>query len=183
MRQIFGRRTARSLVSAVFLFVGSCVSPAFAGFVPGGGNSAADCYAGLDVTGVTSSTGRIECTEGDPCDTACGDGKCTFRFLICVNQPGVSGCTPPAAGLRIVRTPGPLQPSIPVDLTGAACGRPFSFDLKLKGNGQKSNKRVIRMKATAASGTKPRNDQDSFTFVCRPRTTDCPTSPSAAFLR
>jgi hypothetical protein len=49
-------------------------------------------------------------------------------------------------------------------------------------NGQKPNKRVIRMKATATSGTKPRKDQDSFTFVCLPRTSDCPASPSAAFL-
>lgn len=183
MRHHIDRRTASSLASVIALFVGTCVAPAFAGFVPGGGNAAADCYAGLDVTGVTSSTGRIECMEGDPCDIgACGDAKCTFHFLICANQPGVSGCTPPADGLRNVKTPGPFQSSIPVDLTGAACGRPFSFELQLKRNGQRPNKRVIRTTAFAASGTKPHKDRDSFTFVCTPRTGDCPSSPSAAFL-
>jgi hypothetical protein len=173
----------RTLAAVVALCVATWVSPALAGFVPGGGNNEADCYAGLDVTGVTSSANRIECTEGDACDIGgCGDGACTFGFLICVNQPGVSGCTPPAAGLRILKAPEFIQSSIPVDLTGTACGRPFSFDLKLKRNGQKANKRVIRMKAFAATPTKPGKDQDSFTFICKPRTTDCPASPSAAFL-
>jgi hypothetical protein len=58
--------------AAFALLVAALVSPAVAGFVPGGGNPAADCYGGLDVTGVDGATNRIEFTEGDPCDFACG---------------------------------------------------------------------------------------------------------------
>lgn len=180
--QVSTMRTLLSIAAAV-LAVAAYGSPARAGFVPGGGNAAADCYLGLDVTGVTTSGKRIECTEGDPCDVgACGDQTCTFRFDICVNQAGVSGCTVPAGGLSSVKAPGPLQAFLPADVTGAACGTPYSFDLRLKKNGTKQNKRAIRMRATALPGTKPRKDQDSFLFVCLPRTGDCPSSPSAAFL-
>ncbi len=183
MRHQSNQRAAASLAGGVAaLAVGAWVSLAFAGFVPGGGNSRADCYLGFDVAGVTASGGRIECTEGDPCDAgACGDEKCDFEFTICVNQAGVQGCTPPAGGLAAVNTPRDFRTGIP-SLTGAACGNPLSLELKLKKNGQKSNKRVIRPKATAAGGTRPRKDQDSFTFVCQPRTVECPASPSGAFL-
>jgi hypothetical protein len=58
-----------------------------------------------------------------------------------------------------------------------------TLDLKLKKNGTKKNKRVIRAKATAASGVTPRKDQDSFLFLCLPRTSACPASPSGAFLQ
>ena len=163
------------------LLLTALVSSAVAGFVPGGGNPTADCYGGLDVTGVDGATSRIECTEGDPCDFACGDGKCTFRFLICVNRTGVSGCTPPAAGLRIMTAPSFIQSSIPVDLDqGPACGRPFSFDLPLKRNGRKANRRVVRTRTTAAGATTPHKDQDTFTFVCKPRTTPCPSGVASS---
>jgi hypothetical protein len=177
------RATAYLAGGVAALAVSAWVSLAFAGFVRGGGNSAADCYLGFDVAGVTASDGRIECTEGDPCDAgACGDEKCDFEFTICVNQAGVQGCTPPAGGLAAVNTPRDFRTGIPTSLTGAACGDPLSLELKLKKNGQKSNKRVIRPKATAAAGTRPRKDQDSFTFVCQPRTVECPASPGGAFL-
>ena len=177
------RAASRSLAGVIAVLGVVCFAPARAEFVPGGGNPAADCYMGFDVTGITSSSGRIECTEGDPCDTTCGDGKCTFQFEICVNQPGVAGCTPPANGLRSVNAPGSVRAGVPATLTGASCGQMVSFDLKLKGHGKKKNKRVIRTRAIAASGTKPGKDEDQFTFVCLPRTTPCPSSPSAAFLQ
>jgi hypothetical protein len=77
---------------------------------------------------------------------------------------------------------GPLKSTVPSTLTVAACGTPTTFDLKLKGKGtkQKANKRILRMKATAVAGTSPSKDQDSFKFVCKPRTTPC--SPSGAFV-
>ena len=173
----------RALLLAAVAAIAVSAAPASGGFVPGGGNRAADCYAGFDVTGVTSASGRIECTEGDACDLACGDGKCTFRFSICANQSGVSGCTPPAGGLQTIKAPGALQGFLPVDLGSAACGTPASVEVKLKRNGQKSNKRVFRTKAIAVSGATPRKDQDSFTFVCNPRPGTCPSSPSGAFLQ
>jgi len=169
---------------AVALGAVACFSTlAFAGFVPGGGNPASDCYMGFDVTGVTSQTGRIECIEGDPCDAgACGDNKCTFQFNVCVNQPGLTGCTPPSGGLATVKTPGPFRSGIPSSLTGAVCGSPLTLDLKLKGKGSRSNSRTVRPRATAPGGTTPRRDRDAFNFVCLPRTTPC-GSPSGAFLR
>jgi len=171
------------LAVLVGLFAAASVSPAGAGFVPGGGNATADCYAGLDVTGVDGATKRIECTEGDPCDVGkCGDGKCTFSVSVCVNQPGVPGCTPPAGGLDSVKPAAPFKSAAPKSLTGASCGTATTFDLKLKAKGKKSNKRAVRMQATAAAGTSPKKDQDQFLFVCLPRTTPCPSSPSAAFL-
>jgi hypothetical protein len=187
MRHKTSSKVARYLAGGVIAFaVSSLGSLAFADFVPGGGNQASDCYMGFDVTGVTASGGKIECTEGDPCDTgACGDNKCDFQFTICVNRAGVQGCTPPAGGLSKVDTPGPFRSGIPPSpLTGAACGTPLSLELKLKDNGQRKNKRAIRPKATAVSGIQPRKDQDQFLFVCKPRSGACPpASPSGAFLR
>jgi len=180
-------RGAESVFAALIVFVaGLCASPAYAGFIGGGGKPEADCYAGLDVTGVSStSESRIECTEGDACDASpCGDGKCTFEIRVCANRSGISGCTPPAGGLASLKIAGPLKSGVPVGLTGPACGGPLMLDLKLKRDGQKSNKRVIRAKAKAVSGVKPRKDQDSFLFVCLPRTSACPpASPSGAFVR
>jgi hypothetical protein len=159
-------------------------APAWAGFVGGGGSAAADCYVGLDVEGVSdTSSGKVECTEGDACDTGpCGDGKCTFDIEVCVNEAGVSGCTPPAGGLDSVKAAGPLKNAVPSTVTGAAWGNEVSLDVKLKKNGQKKNKRVIRAKATAGAAS-PGKDQDSFTFICKPRSGECGSSPSGAFLR
>jgi hypothetical protein len=179
------RRSARCRASYVVstALVVCIAGVASAGFVPGGGNPAADCYMGFDVTGVTSENRRIECVEGDPCDTgACGDGRCTFEFSVCVNQPGVAGCTPPAGGLARVKTPGPFRDAIPASLVGPACGSPVTLELKLKGKGTKSNKRVVRPRAMAQRGTRPRSDRDAFRFVCEPRTEPC-ASPSGAFVR
>jgi hypothetical protein len=140
------------------------------------------CYMGFDVTGVTSQTGRIECIEGDPCDAGtCGDDKCTFQFRVCVNQAGVTGCTPPSGGFATVKTPGPFRSRIPSPLTGAVCGSPLTLDLKLKANGGRSNSRTVRPRATAPAGTTPRRDRDPFNFVCLPRTSPC-ASPGGAFL-
>jgi hypothetical protein len=159
------------------------VGVAGADFIPGGGKPASDCYIGFDVTGVTGSGGRIECVEGDPCDTGpCGDNKCTFEVRVCVNQPGVSGCTPPPGGLATAKTPGPFRSGIPTSLSGPACGAPVGLQLKLKRKGARGNKRAVRPRASAPSGTTPRTDRDAFTFVCLPRTAPC-GSPSGAFLR
>lgn len=162
-----------------------CASPAFAGFVGGGGNASADCYAGVDVTGISGGNGsKIECTEGDACDTGpCGDNKCTFEIRVCANESGISGCTPPEGGLSSLKAAGPLKSGAPSDLTIESCGSPVTLDLKLKKNGQKKNKRVIRAKATASGSANPAKDQDSFQFICLPRSGECGSSPSGAFLK
>jgi hypothetical protein len=180
------RRTVSLVAALVIIFGGLYTSASWAGFIGGGGKSESDCYAGLDVTGVSSTSGsRIECTEGEDCDTSpCGDEKCTFEISVCANQSGISGCTPPVGGLASLKAAGPLKAGVPSSLTtGEVCGQPLTLDLKLKRDGQKQNKRVIRAKATAVAGVKPKKDQDSFTFVCLPRSSACPASPSGAFVR
>ena len=178
-------RRVDGFLAALIVFAGVSASAAWAGFIGGGGKSESDCYAGLDVSGVSSASGsQIECTEGDPCDLSpCGDGKCTFGINVCVNRSGISGCTPPAGGLSSLKAAGPLKAGVPSNLAGEVCGPDLTLDLKLKKNGQKQNKRVIRAKATASGSVQPRKDQDSFKFVCLPRSGACPASPSGAFLR
>ncbi len=179
------RLHANGCLVALMILTGFSVSAAWAGFIGGGGKSEADCYAGLDVAGVSSASGsQITCTEGDACDLSpCGDGKCTFQIKVCANQPGIQGCTPPAGGLSSLKMAGPLKSGVPSDLSGAVCGQEITLDLKLKKDGKKANKRVIRGKATAAGSVKPKKDQDSFQFVCLPRSTPCPASPSGAFVQ
>jgi hypothetical protein len=115
----------------LILVAGLLVPPAWSGFIGGGGKSESDCYAGLDVTGVSSASGsRIECTEGDDCDQSpCGDGKCTFDISVCANRSGISGCTPPAGGLASLKLANPLKPGVPSNLTGAICGSDLTLDL------------------------------------------------------
>jgi len=158
---------------------------AFAGFVPGGGKAASDCYIGFDVTGVTSGTGRVECVEGEACDVGgCGDNRCTFEAAVCVNQPGVAGCKPPSGGLASAKAPGPFRSKVPADLAGPACGAFVTMDVRLKRNGTKGGNRAVRPRASAVAGTNPRTDKDAFNFVCVPRTTPCPpASPSGAFVQ
>jgi hypothetical protein len=161
-------------VAALIVCGGLCAPAVWAGFIGGGGKSDADCYAGLDVSGVSSASGsQITCTEGDPCD----------GINVCANRSGISGCTPPAEGLASLKAAGPLKAGVPSSLTGEVCGPDITLDLKLKKNGTKKNKRVIRAKATAAGSAQPKKDQDSFQFICLPRTGSCPASASAAFVQ
>jgi hypothetical protein len=51
-----------------------------------------------------------------------------------------------------------------------------------KKNKLKGGSIVIAGSAKAVKGTKPRKDPDKFTFQCLPRTVECPSSPSGAFL-
>ena len=184
MRTSTDRRLGNLLAAALVCAV-LWAPAAWAGFIGGGGKSEADCYAGLDVAGVSSASGsQIVCMEGDPCDLSpCGDGKCTFGINVCVNRSGISGCTPPAGGLASLKAAGPLKAGVPSNLTGEVCGQQIMLDLKLKKNGKKKNKRVIRAKATAAGSVQPKKDQDSFQFVCLPRSGSCPSSPSGAFVQ
>ena len=168
-----GARVAGGLAAGLWLS-----GVALAGFVPGGGKPASDCYLGFEVTGVTSSTGRAECVEGEACDVGeCGDSKCTFELAVCVNQLGVPGCTPPSGGLASVKTPGPFKAGIPAPpWSGPMCGLPLTLDVKLKDHGKRGNGRTVRPRASAAAGTNPRQDRDAFNFVCVPRTTPCAPS-------
>lgn len=160
------------------------VAPVAAGIVPGGGPASSDCYVVLDIAGVESASvqkgKRITCTDGDPCDSgACGDGRCTFRTAVCVNQSGVAGCTPPAS-LQQVRLRGKVALPVPSQLGGAVCASPADVvvETKTKKNRRKPGKVRFGLLAKAPKGTKPGTDVDNLQLVCAPRTTDCPGSPS-----
>ena len=95
-------------------------SPAWAGFIPGGGPERSDCYTQLYVAEIDSPgpqvKGRriVSCTDGDPCDfdrldaypyggrPACGNNSCEFFVAVCVGQtnPDLPACTP--APLRAI---------------------------------------------------------------------------------
>jgi|GEM_PF-755110 len=161
-------------VAAVLMLV--AVTPTTAGIVPGGGPAASDCYAVLDVQGVESSSvqkgKKITCTDGDACDAGtCGDGRCTMRTAVCVNQSGLSGCTPPGS-LQQLKVRGKASLPIPA-LEGAVCAAAGDVDVPTK-KGKKPGKLKLTMLAKAPKGTKPPKDVDSVQMICLPRTTDCP---------
>jgi len=161
-------------------------SPAAAGILFGG-TGTSDCYGALSVEKVEAGgpyvstrgkTTTITCTDGDPCDAgACGDGACTFQVAGCINQPGLAGCTPPAA-LQQFRVKGKLNVKVPSVLQGSACGAfvDGTVQTKKKKKGDKPGKVTLNVLAKAPKGTKPRADTDRFQFVCQPRTTACPTT-------
>ena len=156
-------------------------APAAAGLVPGGGSAKSDCYAAIDVEGVESGNvqkgKKITCTDGDPCDTgACGDGSCTLKVAVCINQSGLPGCTPPT-GLQQLKVKGKLNVLIPQRLEGAVCTSPVDFAIQTKKKGKKPGKATFNVLAKAPKGTRPSKDTDSYQVICAPRTTDCPTRP------
>lgn len=162
----------------------SGLAPVWAGIVPGGGPASSDCYVVVDVAGVENASvqkgKKVTCTDGDACDAgACGDGRCTFRTAVCVNQSGVSGCTPPAS-LQQVRVRGKLPLLVPVQLEGAMCASPADLvvQTKTKKSRRRPGKARFGLLAKAPKGTKPGTDVDNVQLVCVPRTTDCPGTPS-----
>jgi len=159
-------------------------SPAAAGILFGG-TGPSECYGALSVQTVEAGsssvstrgkTTTITCTDGDPCDAgACGDKACTFPVAGCINQPGLAGCTPPAA-LQQFRVRGKVSVPAPSSLQGSACGAfvDVSVQTKKKKKGDKPGKVTLNVLAKAPKGTRPRADTDTFQFVCQPRTTACP---------
>ncbi len=105
---------------------------AVATIVPGSGRAISNCYAVLDVEGTTAlTTSRLlTCEDGDPsCDLdgQCND-QCLFGLSICINQPGMAGCTPPSAlsSVRAHFKPARVQLHPPTELQGNACSPPLS---------------------------------------------------------
>ena len=164
------------------------------GLVPGGGNSAADCYAELDVRGSQNpgTTGNgvqgnktVTCTDGEACDQGtCGDDRCDLSVALCVNQvdPNVGSCQPPATLDSVkVKSKGSvlLNVNVPQLLQGSQCGAfvDGTLTVTFKKNGKpKIPKTQINIKAKAPKGTKPRTDGDAITIKCLPRTTPCPST-------
>ena len=149
--------------------------------VPGSGPNLArsDCYVELNVEGITESnvrSGRVVlCHDGDPCDT---DGKindvCTFKVAVCIDQSNLSACHPPA-GLQTLHVSSKLPTAArPSSLEGSACGSFVDVPVKLhRGaqNGKKTGMVLVQANATAAKGTTPRGDRDTYVLECLPNAT------------
>jgi hypothetical protein len=167
--------------------------------IPGGGPTKSDCYVEAKVEGIENPSDRVQnnktvlITDGEAGDTGpCGDFKCSVRVAACINQndPNLPDCTPPAS-LDSVTVKGAFTITVPQVLTGSACGAFLNGDVDAKvkrdkdGNVKKAKagKKKIKLKAKGVAGTKPRNDVDTVTVSCLPRTVECPpASASGAFV-
>ena len=179
------RRVRMGLVGAVViataagLGLGSMVS---AGLIPGSGPGLvrSDCYVELNVQGIDNPGpdvrgGRVvSCTDGDPCDTdgECGNGSCTLSIAVCINQtdPNLAACHPPTGLQKLFVSPRLPAAAVPGSLDGSACGSFVAVPV--------TQNRMVRFNAnaTAAKGTSPLTDRDTYVLKCLPRTTPCPTT-------
>jgi hypothetical protein len=186
--------------AAAVLSLGAWASTASAEILLGNGEADSNCYAGLDVGSATGAVVSEEtkatvysCVDGTECDLdgAC-NGSCTFAIGVCINLPGVEGCTAPA-GLEKLKAKGnvtgvkgasgKLNIQVPQLLEGSECGAFLDVEVPLKSTkkGDKENTAKVKLDAKAPKGTKPRKDKDKFDLVCEPAPGGC-GSASGAFL-
>lgn len=161
-------------VVAVAVLVGASARPGFSDLIPGGGKSAADCYAELDVQGAGAST-KVVCTDGDPaCDTdgQC-QGVCTFAVGLCLNQTNVDGCVPKALKKPVKVSGAPLSVLTATDAS-PICGPSSDVAVALKGRKKKRGKK--RITVTVVVTGKPGRDRDRITLTCERREGECPTT-------
>src|SRR5262247_2698450 len=178
-------RVLRVSVCAAFALL--TATTVTAGLIPGSGPGLvrSDCYVELKVVGIDSPGpdvrgGRVvSCTDGDPCDTdgECGNGSCTFSVAVCINQtgPNLPACHPPTGLRKLFVNPANLAGAVPGSLDGPACGSFVAIPLPLNNGTQPAMVR-LSANATAANGTSPRRDRDTYVLECLPRTTPCPTT-------
>src|SRR5262249_10483276 len=158
-------RIAAALVATLAL-----ATVAVATVVPGSGGATSNCYAVLDVEGTKAPTspGMLTCEDGDAAcdlDGQCND-ECLFGLRICINQPGLGGCTPPSAlaSVRARSKPaGILQP--PTVHEGNVCSPLLRsmVAVRVRPNGRKAPGHLrATILARAGSGTRPRIDRDTY---------------------
>src|SRR5262249_31859947 len=105
------------------------------------------------------------------------NGSCTFSVAACINQtdPNLSACQPPTGLQKLFVNPPKLAGAVPGSLDGPACGSFVAIPLPLNNGTQPAMVR-LSANATAANGTSPRRDRDTYVLECLPRTTPCPTT-------
>ena len=180
------RRFSRAIslvIGAFAVAVTLSVARQTAARILGGHGTKTDCFAvfdGIDSTG--GATPKVRCMDGDPScdhDGDCHNGSCTFQFRVCINQKDVSGCTPPAAGLKMIRTIPPKYHSFTGGLTGSkltqtVCGDQGDVVVKLRGKKKnKPGRQQIRVFAQA-NGAPPDSDLVNLFCLPRPTTGTCP---------
>jgi len=156
--------------------------------LPGSGRAISNCYAVLDVEGTRAiTTSRLlTCEDGDPsCDLdgECND-QCLFGLSICINQPGMAGCTPPSAvsSVRAHFKPARIQLLPPTERQGNACSPTLlsGVAVKVRPNGKKApGQSMARIVARAVAGTRPRVSGDVYIVRCLPRVGPCPTTTTS----
>jgi hypothetical protein len=176
--------------TAVTLLLGVTVAmPAHAFLVPGGPTKGkalqADCYAEVDVNGITETNvttntkgvPTITCTDGDPCDAGeAGDDQCIINLGVCINQTNVPECTPPGSLSKLTakgkaKGTGKIVIGVPELLEGSVCGAyvDVPVPVKVKKNGTKSpGKGKVKVVGKAPKGTQPNKDTDNVTIFCAP---------------
>jgi hypothetical protein len=194
-----GWKWTAPLAAASFAVIAG-VSGVRAEILLGNGSADANCYAGLEVGDTTGATISNEtkatvysCVDGTACDLdgAC-NGSCTFVVGVCINVPGVEGCTAPAEleSLKakgnvtgVKGASGKLTIEVPQLLEGSECGAFIDVVVPLKSTkkGDKENTAKLKVDAKAPKGTKPRKDKDKFDLVCEPAPEGC-GSASGAFV-
>src|SRR5262245_22361736 len=185
-------RIAAALASTIAFATG-----AFATVIPGGGPAKSDCYIVLDVEGTRALRSKriLECVDGDPnCDLdRVTNDQCEFGLRVCVNRPGMPGCTPPSAldSLRLRYSPPTVRLRPPDVLEGPVCSdtvkagvaviqRPNVRCNNLGCFGRKRPGRArIVARVQAPKGTRPRFRRDFYVLRCLPRVSPAPATESA----
>jgi fibro-slime domain-containing protein len=177
-------RIAAALVATLAL-----ATDAVATIVPGSGGATSNCYAVLDVEGTKAPTspGMLTCEDGDAtCDLdgQCND-ECLFGLRICINQPGLGGCTPPSAltSVRARFKPARIQLRPPTVLQGNVCSTTLRsmVAVRVRPNGRKAPGQLrATILARAVSRTLPRIDRDTYILKCLPRVGPCPTTTTTS---
>jgi len=167
--------------SVALVSVGSSV------VIPGGGPTKSDCYVSMNLpavsVAVSNKNKEIDCMDGDPaCDAdgACNN-VCQIQGQLCIDQPGIGDCTPPA-GLKTLKFkshPVSFVLNQPGALTGSVCGAfvTGNIPVKSKKNGKKlPGVLKVTANAVANKGTKPAKDGDTYIIKCLPRVGACPAA-------
>src|SRR5438552_6372783 len=176
------------LVAAVLAAI--AYAPSAGARVAGGSGTRTDCYSEFDgITAVPNSRPpRVECVDGDPCDTdgVCGNGFCEFKVRLCVNQvdAAIPICKAPRDGLlRLHVAPRRFAGLTDgLDLGKPSCGAvvpvavathfgPFGPD--------RPGRQSLRVLAVGR-GAIPTADFDNVTLLCRPRPANRPCSATTS---
>ena len=154
-----------------------------------GGSAKAGCYAIFK--GITATIGKtkVECTDGQACDSdGAADGTCAFAPQVCLNNPGLSPCTPSDV-TTITQKKGTLRVPATPSSTASDCAEPSSVPVAV---GTKANGKPKPGKASillfADSSGKPKRDKNKLKLVCLPGGTTtsttlpggCPSNGDAA---
>src|SRR5712691_4429013 len=187
-------QAARSHVIRLSLSMAALVAfaqvPSAGARVAGGSGTRTDCYSEFDgITAVPNSRPpRVECVDGDPCDTdgVCGNGFCEFKVRLCVNQTdaAIPVCKPPRDGLMPLHVAPRRFAGLAdgLDLGKPSCGAVVPVAVKTHFGPfgpDRPGRQSLRVLAVGR-GAIPTADFDNVTLLCRPRPANRPCSATTS---